>query len=159
LEEERVLAGHVVALEDVRQRDHLALEVADPRRVADDHADEGGDVEADPAAVDDRPVAAHDPGGLELLQALEHGRRAEPDLLSATHERRATVLLYELEDMEVDVVQLDARGVTESHKVNRPPHRTLDGRPLYCQWFFKGRFRERGCSRPTDSAAGRGLRE
>src|SRR4029077_3914147 len=106
LEEERVLAGHVMTLEDVAQRRHLSLEVADPRRMADDHTDEGGDVEAEPPAVDDGAIAGDHAGRLELLDAFEDGGRAEPHLLAETHERCPAVLLEELQDAEINVVQL-----------------------------------------------------
>src|SRR5437773_3791787 len=83
LEEQRVLAGHVVALEYVAERGHLALEVADPARVRAEHPDEGGDVEAEPARVQDGAVAGDDAGGLELLDALAHGGRRPRHLRSA----------------------------------------------------------------------------
>src|SRR5437867_231375 len=120
LEEQRVLAGHVVALEHVAERGHLALEVADPARVRDEHPDEGGDVEAEPARVQDGAVTGDDARGLELLDALEHGRGAEPYLLTDADERRATVLLQQPEDAEVYLVQLDVRVFSESHKAERP---------------------------------------
>src|SRR5206468_522425 len=88
LEEQRVLAGHVVALEYVAERGHLALEVADPARVGDQHPDEGSDVEAEPARVQDGAVTGDDARGLELLDALEHGQGAEPYLLADADERR-----------------------------------------------------------------------
>src|SRR5213595_3583568 len=117
LEEQRVLAGHVVALEYVAERGHLALEVADPARVGDQHPDESGDVEAEPARVQDGAVAGHDAGGLELLDALEHRGGAQTHLLSDANERRPAVLLQQPEDAEVYVVQLEVGMVTESHKV------------------------------------------
>src|SRR5207249_3951854 len=91
LEQQRVLAGHVVALEHVAERGHLALEVTDPARVRDQHPDESGDVEAEPARVQDGAVAGHDAGGLELLDALEHRGGAQTHLLSDANERRPAV--------------------------------------------------------------------
>src|SRR5438093_11046220 len=117
LEQQRVLAGHVVALEHVAERGHLALEVADPARVCDQHPDEGGDVETDPARVQDGAVAGHDAGGLELLDALEHRGGTQTHLLSDANERRPAVLLEQHADAEVYVVQLEVGMVTESHKV------------------------------------------
>src|SRR5207249_8508586 len=117
LEEQRVLAGHVVALEHVAERGHLALEVADPARVRDEHPDEGGDVEAEPARVQDGAVTGDDARGLEPLDALEHRGGAEIDLLADADEGGPAVLLQEREDAEVYVVQLEVGMVTESHKV------------------------------------------
>src|SRR5438093_637488 len=133
LEQQRVLAGHVVALEHVAQRGHLALEVADPARVRDQHPDEGGDVEAEPARVQDGAVAGDDAGGLELLDALEHGGCAETHLLADADERRPAVLLQQAEDAEVYVVQLEVGMVTESHKVEGRFPRTLGGKCGACQ--------------------------
>src|SRR2546425_1217090 len=133
LEQQRVLAGHVVALEHVAQRGHLALEVADPARVRDEHPDEGRDVETDPARVQDGAVAGDDAGGLELLDALEHRGGAEIDLLADANEGGPAVLLEQGEDAEVYVVQLEVGMVTESHKVKRPFLGTLDGKRGVCQ--------------------------
>src|SRR5581483_677646 len=101
-------ARDVVALEDVVERHDLLLEGADDARMADDHADERGDVEAEPARVEDRAVAGDDAGRLELLDALEHGGRGEIDGLAEPGERGPAVLLQEPEDLPVGLVQLHA---------------------------------------------------
>src|SRR5262249_49726573 len=95
------------------------------RRMLDLHADECRDVETEAAAVEDRAMAGNDARRLELLDALEHGRRAEPDLLAEADERRPAVLLQDLEDMEIYVVELDACTLIESHKVPGRVHRTF----------------------------------
>src|SRR5206468_12903920 len=117
LEQQRVLAGHVVALEHVAERGHLPLEVADPARVRDQHPDESGDVEAEPARVQDGAVAGHDAGGLELPDALEHRGGAQTHLLSDANERRPAVLLQQPEDAEVYVVQLEVGMVPDFLRV------------------------------------------
>src|SRR5581483_2702444 len=117
LEEQRVLPGHVVALEHAVKRDDFAFEPRDHVRVADDHADEGGDVEAETAAVEDGAIARDDARGFELLDALEHRRSAETDLLAEPGEGRPAILLQQGKRAQVYVVQLEVRAVAESHKV------------------------------------------
>ncbi len=106
----------MVALEHTVEPAHLLLELADAARVADDDADEGGDVEPEPAGVEERPIARDDARGLELLDALEDGRRREPHHLADARERDAAVLLQHGEDAEIRVVQLARCAVAESHK-------------------------------------------
>src|SRR4029450_8496199 len=87
-----------------------SLEVVDAGGMADQHADECGDVEAEPAAVEDRVVPGDHAGALELLDALEDRRGAEAHLLAQADERRAAVLLQQAEKPAIDVVEI-AGGV------------------------------------------------
>jgi len=114
----------VVALEHVVERRHLALEIGDAVGVADDHTDEGRDVEAEPTRVEQRAVAENDPGRFELLDALEDGGSREPDRLADARERRPAVVLEEAQDLKVGVVQLGVRVCAESHKVQGAIDRT-----------------------------------
>jgi hypothetical protein len=63
--------------------------------------------------------------GLELLDALEDGRRAETDLLAETDERGSTVLLQQAEYAEVYVVELEVLVIAESHKAAEGLRRTF----------------------------------
>src|SRR5207249_6538840 len=121
LEEQRVAAGHVMALEDVVERRDLAFEIGDAIGMRDQDADERRDVEPEPARVEERTVAEDDAGGFELLDALENGRRREPDRLADAGQRRPAVVLEEAQDLKVCLVQL---GRAESHKVGRLVHGT-----------------------------------
>ena len=93
LEEQRVLAGHVMALEHVVERRDVALEAADRLRVRYGDPDEGGDVLADEPGVDHRVIAGDDAAVLELLHALGHRGRGEPDVIADLRERQPAVLL------------------------------------------------------------------
>src|SRR5207244_924275 len=99
-------------------RVRVALAVP-PRALAGLRGRGFGGVEAEPARVQDGAVTGDDARGLELLDALEHGRGAEPHLLTDADERRAAVLLQQPEDAEVYLVQLDVRVPSESHKAER----------------------------------------
>ena len=57
-------------------------------------------------ASSDRVVAGDDAAVLELLDALDHRRRREADLLADLGERQPAVLLQQRQDAEVDVVEL-----------------------------------------------------
>src|SRR5262249_49991373 len=119
LEQQRVLARHVMAFGHAVQRVELALERADQVGVAGDHADEGRDVEAQPAGVEGGVVARDHSRGLELLDALEHGGSAQPDVLADASERGPAVLLQHGEDATVCVVELRILMVAECHKAPR----------------------------------------
>src|SRR6185436_6937575 len=93
LEQEGERARDVMALEHVRERGHLLLEAVDGIRIARDDADERRDVHADLPAVDDRMIAGDHAGRFELLDALEHRRRGQADLLAESREWRSAVVL------------------------------------------------------------------
>src|SRR5207249_7898537 len=105
-------------------------------RMADDHADEGGDVEPEPTAVEERAVAGDHARGLELLHPLEYCGCTEPDLLAQPHERGSTVLLEQLEEPYINVVGFDFRVLGEFHKVRKDIGRTLVGSNPPCQSVF-----------------------
>src|SRR5262245_27948753 len=116
LEEERVLPGDVMALEHAVERGEPALEAADLVGMARDDPDERGDVEPEQPRFQGGVIPLDDPCGFELLDALHHRRRAQPDVLADAGERRPAVVLEHVEDAAVGVVELGFLLVTEYHK-------------------------------------------
>ena len=111
LQHQRVLTRHVMTLEHVPFALDLLLEGLEGARVADRDADEGGDVLAERARVEQRRVAADHAAVFELLDALHHRRRRETDLLADLRERLLAVVLQRIEDGEVgDVPGQDRAG-------------------------------------------------
>ena len=100
-----MLAGDVMALEHALELRDLLLELADELRMTDDDADERGDVLANPPRVDDSAVAGDHFVVFELLDALDHRRRRQPNLLADLGQRQLAVLLQQRQNMEVDLVE------------------------------------------------------
>ena len=89
------------------------------------HADEGGDVAAELARVEQRRVAGDDAALLELLDALDHRGRRQPDALADLGQRHFAVLLQQGEDLQIDGVEIQLfifdfhRGFADLAKLQR----------------------------------------
>ena len=104
LQEEAVLAGDAVALDDLRD---LARDVPDPLELPArrGHPHDGGDRIADRARIDARVVARDHAEPLQTLHPLPDGRRGEVDPASELGDRDASVQLQLADDPSVDLVE------------------------------------------------------
>ena len=96
----------MVALEDVLDGDELLLERPDRPGAIGVHTDEGGDVLAELARVQQRDVANYHTRLFELVDPLDHGRGRKPHLLADRGQRPLAVLLEQPEDGSIGGVKL-----------------------------------------------------
>src|SRR5262245_1301628 len=105
LEEQRELAGDVMALENLIERPDALDESLFELRVLDEDLHEGGDVVAELPLIEDGDVAADVSGPLQLSDPLVHRGSGEPDRAGYLGLGDLRVLLQEGEDLEVGSVR------------------------------------------------------
>ena len=88
-----MFAGDVMTFEHIVDQRDGVLEGRDRFRMRDRNADERGDILAEFARVNRRLVAGDDPAIFEFLDAIDHRRRRQSNLLAELDQRDASLVL------------------------------------------------------------------
>src|SRR6187200_2264917 len=104
-----VLAGDVVDLQDLGDLGQKLAGVGRADALVDPNEDEGEQTQPEGVRIETGLVAAQDPAGLELAQALEHRRGRHVDLAGDLGVGHASVFLNDLQYLCVYVIDCSAK--------------------------------------------------